>query len=46
MTKMERIFANFKEDRGANATPGSYDPGDPETYETYIKAMISRFGRL
>ena len=41
MTKMERIFANFKEDRGANSTPGSYDPGDPETYETYIKAMIS-----
>ena len=41
MTKMERIFANFKEDRGANSTPGSYDPGDPETYSTYIKAMIS-----
>ncbi|MGA8763192.1 MAG: hypothetical protein WB562_10035, partial [Candidatus Sulfotelmatobacter sp.] len=38
---MERIFANFKEDRGAAATPGSYDPSDPETYETYIKAMIS-----
>ena len=38
---MERIFANFKEDRGAVTTPGSYDPGDPETYETYIKAMIS-----
>ena len=30
---MERIFArNFKEDRGASSTPGSYDPGDPETY--------------
>ena len=41
MTKMERIFAGFKEDRGANSTPGSYDPGDPETYATYIKAMIS-----
>ena len=41
MTKMERIFAGFKEDRGASSTPGSYDPGDPETYETYIKAMIS-----
>ena len=41
MTKMERIFANFKEDRGANATPGSYDPGDPETYKNYIQAMIS-----
>ena len=39
--KLERIFANFKEDRGANATPGSYDPGDPETYKNYIKAMIS-----
>ena len=38
---MERIFANFKEDRGASSTPGSYDPGDPETYSTYIKAMIS-----
>ena len=41
MTKMERIFASFKEDRGANSTPGSYDPSDPETYESYIKAMIS-----
>ena len=46
MTKMERIFANFKEDRGANATPGSYDPGDPETYKNYIQAIISDFGPL
>ena len=38
---MERIFANFKEDRGATSTPGSYDPGDPETYKEYIQAMIS-----
>jgi hypothetical protein len=38
---MERIFANFKEDRPSNATPGSYDPGDPDSYENYIKAMIS-----
>ena len=38
---IERIFASFKEDRGATSTPGSYDPGDPETYSAYIKAMIS-----
>ena len=38
---MERIFGGFKEDRGANATPGSYDPGDPDSYENYIQAMIS-----
>ena len=38
---IERIFGSFKEDRGASATPGSYDPGDPETYESYIQAMIS-----
>ena len=41
MAKIERIFASFKEDRGATSTPGSYDPGDPETYSAYIKAMIS-----
>ena len=33
---IERIFASFKEDRGATSTPGSYDPGDPETYSAYI----------
>ena len=38
---MERIFANFKSDGNANATPGSYDPGNPESYENYIQAMIS-----
>ena len=38
---IERIFANFKSDGNANATPGSYDPGDPETYSSYIQAMIS-----
>ena len=38
---MERIFANFKEDRGGDTTPGSYDPSDPDTYDNYIKAMIS-----
>ena len=37
----ERIFAHQKDDRGASATPGSYDPGDPETYAAYIQAMIS-----
>ena len=38
---IERIFANFKSDGNANATPGSYDPSDPETYSSYIQAMIS-----
>jgi len=38
---MERIFAHFKEDRGATSTPGSYDPDDPDTYKNYIQAMIS-----
>ena len=37
---MERIFANFKSDGNANATPGSYDPGDPDSYQSYIQAMI------
>ena len=36
----ERIFAHQKDDRGSSATPGSYDPGDPETYSSYIQAMI------
>ena len=36
----ERIFAHQKDDRSGNATPGSYDPGDPETYEAYIQDMI------
>ena len=37
---LERLFAHFREDRPVNATPGSYDPSDPETYESYIQAMI------
>ncbi len=36
----ERIFAHQKDDRSGNATPGSYDPSDPETYESYIQDMI------
>ena len=38
---MERIFANSKSDGNANATPGSYDPGDPDSYQSYIQAMIN-----
>ena len=35
-----RFFAHQKDDRSGNATPGSYDPSDPETYESYIQDMI------
>jgi hypothetical protein len=37
---MERIFASFKEDRGGGDS-GSYDPSDPDSYDSYIHAMIS-----
>ena len=35
---MERIFASFKDSAGANT--GSYDPGDPESYQQFLNAMI------
>jgi hypothetical protein len=34
---MERLFATFKGDWPT----GSYDPGDPESYEQFIQAMIA-----
>jgi hypothetical protein len=33
----ERIFATFKE----GGTPTSYDPGDPNSYEQFIQALIA-----
>lgn len=36
---IERLFVQKND--SPNATPGSYDPGDPESYENYIQAMIS-----
>ena len=35
---MERIFASFKDSSSLNT--GSYDPGDPESYEQFLNAMI------
>jgi hypothetical protein len=35
---LERIFASFKDSSGGNA--GAYDPGDPESYEQFLDAMI------
>ena len=34
---MERLFATFKGD----GPTGSYDPGDPESYDQFIQAMIN-----
>jgi hypothetical protein len=34
---IERLFPTFK---GSEGTPGGYDPADPESYETFIEAMI------
>ena len=34
---MERIFSSFKEDRRST---NAYDPSDPESYDSYIQAMI------
>ena len=36
---MERIFASFKDSGGSNTS--SYDPGDPDSYEQYLHAMIT-----
>jgi hypothetical protein len=36
---MERLFASFKDSGGGNTS--SYDPGDPESYNQYIHAMIT-----
>ena len=36
---IERLFVQKND--SPNATPGSYDPSDPESYENYIQAMIS-----
>jgi hypothetical protein len=36
---LERIFASFKDSGGGNTS--AYDPGDPESYEQYIHAMIT-----
>ena len=36
---MERIFAHFKDDT-ARAT-ASYDPNDPDSYDNYVRSMMS-----
>jgi hypothetical protein len=36
---MERIFASFKDSGGSNTS--AYDPGDPDSYEQYLHAMIT-----
>jgi hypothetical protein len=35
---MERIFSHFKDSEGPR--DAAYDPSNPESYETYIKAMM------
>jgi hypothetical protein len=36
---MERIFAHFKDQQGPNTS--SYDPSDPDSYEAYLRSMMS-----
>ena len=37
---MERIFSSFKDSGGNNDSAGAYDPSDPESYKSFIQAMI------